>query len=268
MKNKILLISFDFIKEGYSDYTYSIASIMSSLEDEKNISPDHYGVNLRVLYEQYKNNTKLINQYIKTLLVRELKNRVSKYDFIAIGVSTWSNIHVEYLVNEVLENYTGRIILGGYEITATQDNLLIYKYPAVDYFVKGYSETAIKRIITAEYDNTKLVINEILETKDLISPYLTKFLPINTDKVHWETKRGCPYSCGFCEWGNASNKKVISIDESRLDAEIEIFKNSNVKEINIIDGTYNFSKIEGEYVDTLEKVLKNTKSKITLQARF
>ena len=267
---KILLISFDFIKEEYSDTTYSIATIMTSLENNKfneKIKPMHYGINLNNLFGELNNDAENVNKYVRKKLNNEIKNKSNDYDFIAIGVSTWSNIYVDYLVNDVLKSYSGKIILGGYEVTATNDNTLIATFPTVDYFVKGYSETAIRKIIGGEYGKDK-IINEVLDDDDLISPYLKNNLLTNNDKVHWETKRGCPYSCGFCEWGNASNKKVTNINMQRLNSEIELFRKLNVKEINIIDGTFNFSKKKGENVDILEKVLNSTSAKIILQVRF
>jgi radical SAM superfamily enzyme YgiQ (UPF0313 family) len=104
-----------------------------------------------------------------------------------------------------------------------------------------------------------------LDPKDLISPYTSEFISTKSRKLHWETKRGCPYKCGFCEWGNASNKKVIPIDQKRLLSEIELFKKAAIEEINILDGTYNFGKT---YIDYLENLLYNTTAKITMQSRF
>ncbi|WP_297090333.1 B12-binding domain-containing radical SAM protein [uncultured Draconibacterium sp.] len=268
MKKKILLISFDFIKESYSDITYSIATIMSSLKYDKDfdyIEPEHYGINLSELYRKFNKNTEKINDNIKFQFWNELRTKSFNYDFIAIGVTTWSNIHVEYLVNEVLTEYSGKLILGGYEVTATDDKTLLKTYPKADYFIKGYSETALKKIINNNYNGSTKIINETLDQKDLISPYISGLLSTNMKKVHWETKRGCPYKCGFCEWGNASNKKVIPINQKRLLSEIDLFKKSNIEEINLLDGTYNFGK---EYIDHLENILYNTNAKITMQSRF
>jgi len=37
----------------------------------------------------------------------------------------------------------------------------------------------------------------------------------------WETNRGCPFACTFCDWGSAIASKVFRFDESRLYAELE-----------------------------------------------
>ena len=39
----------------------------------------------------------------------------------------------------------------------------------------------------------------------------------------WETNRGCPFSCTFCDWGSAVQSKVYPFDLDRLYAEVEWF---------------------------------------------
>lgn len=39
--------------------------------------------------------------------------------------------------------------------------------------------------------------------------------------VIWETNRGCPYSCTFCDWGNADVKKIYRFDLDRLNEELK-----------------------------------------------
>ncbi|MBK6965072.1 MAG: radical SAM protein [Bacteroidales bacterium] len=82
--------------------------------------------------------------------------------------------------------------------------------------------------------------------------------------MYWETKRGCPYKCGFCEWGNAI-VKVMELPKDRLLNEIELFKESTVSEINILDGTFNWGK---NYLFYFAELLKSTTLKITCQVRF
>jgi len=267
-KEKLLIISFDFIKKDYPATTYSIASIITSLRSDKeliHLQTKHYKVNLSDIYEKFTNNIVRIKDFIKNKLEKELKKDLQKYNFIAIGATTWSTIYVKLLTNEILKAYKGIIILGGYEITACSNNELLSNYPNVHFFIKGYAETALKNILKRNYTTKQKIIQEKVKQEDLISPYLSSFFSTNHKKVHWETKRGCPYKCGFCEWGNAADKKVIPINEKRLSAEISLFSKSKVQEINILDGTFNFGT---HYVDYLRKLLNATKANITMQVRF
>jgi len=144
------------------------------------------------------------------------------------------------------------------------------EYPGFHFYIKGYSETAIGNILSGRHQviSEPLVISEKIERNHLASPYINNVIPI-TRKIHWETKRGCPYTCGFCEWGNASQKKVYFLPFKRLKEEILLFKSSNVQVINILDGTFNFGKNnEYDYVEILEPVLKETNAHVSIQVRF
>lgn len=37
----------------------------------------------------------------------------------------------------------------------------------------------------------------------------------------WESNRGCPFSCSFCDWGQATQSKVSSFDDARIRKELE-----------------------------------------------
>src|SRR5205807_10087029 len=37
----------------------------------------------------------------------------------------------------------------------------------------------------------------------------------------WETNRGCPFSCTFCDWGQAINSKINEIPFERLVSELQ-----------------------------------------------
>ena len=165
---------------------------------------------------------------------------------------------------DLLTDYNGKIILGGYEITATANSVLETEYPKADYFVKGYAERALVNLMKGEYSDSQRILQESLAEIDLASPYLTGVLNLFTRKIYWETKRGCRFSCGFCEWGNAE-KILIEFDKNRLFREIDLIRDSSVEEINILDATFNFGR---NYLEILKYLLFNTELKITFQARF
>ncbi len=60
------------------------------------------------------------------------------------------------------------------------------------------------------------------------SPYLSgifdplmKANPNEQWLVLWETNRGCPFSCTFCDWGSATQSKVFQFDMPRLYKELD-----------------------------------------------
>ena len=46
--------------------------------------------------------------------------------------------------------------------------------------------------------------------------------------VMWETNRGCPFSCTFCDWGSATQSKVFTFDMERIYREIDWFASHRI----------------------------------------
>ncbi|MBI3919611.1 MAG: radical SAM protein [Betaproteobacteria bacterium] len=77
------------------------------------------------------------------------------------------------------------------------------------------------------------------------SPYLgTVFEPLmqaNPDEkwlVLWETNRGCPFACTFCDWGSAIAAKVSQFGMDRLLQEVDWFARNKVEFIFCCDANY------------------------------
>ncbi|MFE3558594.1 B12-binding domain-containing radical SAM protein [Streptomyces sp. NPDC059193] len=82
---------------------------------------------------------------------------------------------------------------------------------------------------------------------DVPSPWLTGLMEPSFEAaraagyqptVLWETNRGCPYSCTFCDWGSANQSKIRKFDEDRLHAEIDYFTEQNVSAILCADANF------------------------------
>lgn len=68
----------------------------------------------------------------------------------------------------------------------------------------------------------------IRDLTEIPSPYLEgafdplmESLPDQSWVMMWETNRGCPFSCTFCDWGSATSSKVFRFEMERIEAEIE-----------------------------------------------
>lgn len=259
MNKSVILVTFDIFRPDYNSISYSVASLLSTLKN-RGIECSHYPINI----EQYigKSN-KGVSDSIKQLLKKAI-SYFKKFDIIAIGVSRWSLEHTNTIL-ELLDDYTGKIILGGYEITAIDEADLIKEFPKADYFIKGYAEKALVMIVNDMYTHSQKTVRESLDVDYLYSPYSTGILNTLSRKIHWETKRGCQFTCGFCEWGNSLNRKTVCLNNDTIDRDIELFQHSNIEEINILDGTFN---VKNDYLLILNKLVQKTKAKITFQARF
>jgi hypothetical protein len=56
-----------------------------------------------------------------------------------------------------------------------------------------------------------------------------------------ETNRGCPFSCGFCYWGAATNDKVYKFDEERVRRDIQWLSENGILNIFIADANWGIS---------------------------
>ena len=54
----------------------------------------------------------------------------------------------------------------------------------------------------------------------------------------WETNRGCPFGCTFCDWGSATQAKVYQFDMGRLAAEIEWFSDRKIEFVFCCDANF------------------------------
>ena len=138
----IIFITFDMKKDEYPSMSYSIAVLMAVVK-QAGKKAAHYSVDVRNAMEE-----KDISETITDVVTRKLCDNLSyfkKFRFIAVGLTAWS---IEYCrdLTEMLSGYTGKVILGGYEVTAWKEELLATHFPRVDYFVKGYSEDVLMNL--------------------------------------------------------------------------------------------------------------------------
>jgi radical SAM superfamily enzyme YgiQ (UPF0313 family) len=196
----------------------------------------------------------------------ELTN-LDKFERIAISVFVWSESIVKKLLKNIkFINYKGIIILGGRQISDKENNL-INDYPLCKVFVIGYGENSVKDAI---HSNNKNAIFLYGNCKDLNipSPYLSNELIVkeNQKMVRMETKRGCPYSCGFCAHKDLNDNKIYAFPDERIFSELDFFKTKKVKKINIIDPIFN---IGNKYLSILKYIYNNRiYSQISIQVRF
>lgn len=118
-----------------------------------------------------------------------------------------------------------KILFGGHSVPINSTALL-EKNDFIDYLIYGEGEIAFSKLLVAIGDGSSLkkIANiayrdkeKVVQTgiddtqilKQFPSPYkmglLDSIIEKNKDKYHFtgtlETNRGCPFSCGYCDWG-------------------------------------------------------------------
>ena len=72
----------------------------------------------------------------------------------------------------------------------------------------------------------------------------------------WETNRGCPFSCAYCDWGSATNSKVSRMELDRVFQEMDWFSKNKIEFIFCCDA--NFGMLPRDY-DIALKAVENKK---------
>ena len=182
----------------------------------------------------------------------ELLKRVDRtHDLvdIAIGAYVWNDHLVRAVLRELRRGgFTGRLILGGPQISYAGSGLE-ETYPAADVFIRGYAEETLAAVAASGARTDMVGVHyagdadpaaaTTIELAHLRSPWLEGTLPVGP-VVRWETKRGCPYHCSFCQHRSPGCRpKLIAHDLDRLFAEIDMFCDSRVERINVLDPVFN-----------------------------
>ena len=74
----------------------------------------------------------------------------------------------------------------------------------------------------------------------------------------WETNRGCPFRCTFCDWGSATAAKVTKFGVDRLYQEVDWFVRHKIEYIFCCDANFGIQKRDVDIAEYVAKVRQNT----------
>jgi len=169
-------------------------------------------------------------------------------DILGLSCYDWNwNLQLEIAKQAKKDNPDVLVVAGGPH-PDWKDEDFFKKYPQIDIVVYNDGERPFAEIIKAVQEGTSFdkidnLIMPHLKTppSDLfkefeISPWLAnKQWVLDFKKKHidngknkhftllWETDRGCPFKCSFCDWGSATNSKVRRYSDDRIKKEIDFF---------------------------------------------
>lgn len=184
-----------------------------------------------------------------------LKIKESNVDIIGVSLYLWNRDWIDTFINELNTIAPHiKIFAGGTEVSAN------YKSFNLDKFIfmsagEGESSTpiALAQYLNKEKikgpgimskDSPEFSYASVLDLKTLDSPILSKvcdpFL-IEGGSILWEMTRGCPFHCGFC-FESKGLRGVRDYPYKRIEKEIEYISNKGIKDIFVLDPTFNINK--------------------------
>ena len=230
--------------------------------------------------EKIKNNFKFEKSFVFRTEVEEYIKECHDTDILLCSCYVWNWEITQYLASEVKKiNPNCTIIFGGAQIPDLAQDFF-KQHPYVDIIAHGEGEYILENILTAylkdkDYSQVKGIETKefrnqlqerINELDNLPSPYLTNTVWDLVEKVDgirwivgWETNRGCPYACTFCDWGSATFTKVRKWEESRLFKEIEWFAENKIPYIDCCDANFGiFQERDFRIAEKLKEVALKT----------
>ncbi len=195
-----------------------------------------------------------------------------------LGVSAyvWSEPEMRQLMSAARRRTSATVVVGGPQASYLASGQLDATYPDAHAFVRGHGERAMVAIATGDVrpalgihtaGQPDRCVRADVPLSDLPSPYLEGTIPI-TSCVRWETQRGCPFACSFCqhrESGRRLRHRFLGME--RLRAEAEAFAAAGVRRISVLDPIFHADRRRA--VELLQMLVDvGVEATVSLQCRF
>ena len=240
---KVSSSQFNYLYGDQIHFPYSIGRLIAYVKTNKNINPQF--------------------TFDRTFIFRDQLNNYAEQsydsDILLCSCYVWNWEVTKQLAKKVkATNPNCLIIFGGPQVPNRTENFF-EENPFVDIIVHGEGEIVLENILTAYIKDKDFSKINGIEMKDyrtppnprikdvniLPSPYLTNLIlnlvEQKTDIKYiaaWETNRGCPYPCTFCDWGSLTNSKVTNWSEEQLLKEIDWFAQNHITYIDCCDANF------------------------------
>lgn len=199
----------------------------------------------------------------RRLPMEELVSSMAQADVVGFSTYVWNVRQNLAAARELKRMRPDRIIVfGGPEVPA-QAEAFLRDNPFIDVVVHGEGERVFLDLLEAADERdwsavpsvsflrpsgefvTTVPIGRTADLSRFPSPYLhgvfDELMKANPGQgwlAMWETNRGCPYSCTYCDWGSAVASKVYRFDTERLYAEMDWFARNRIRFLFICDANF------------------------------
>tara|TARA_Y100000590_G_scaffold382396_1_gene452314 strand:- start:9815 stop:11755 length:1941 start_codon:yes stop_codon:yes gene_type:complete len=266
---KVISSQFNYLYGDQIHFPYSIGRLVAFIKTNSNLSDFNFEPTY-IFRDQ-------LDDYIE---------KSSKADILLCSCYVWNWEITKQLAQKVkVINPNCTIIFGGPQVPNKSESFFD-EHPYVDILVHGEGEIVLENILLEYKKNKEYSKISGIETKNfknppelrikdvniLPSPYLTDIIWELVEKkpgikyiAAWETNRGCPYPCTFCDWGSLTNSKLTSWSEEQLFKEIEWFAENKITYIDCCDANFGIFQ-KRDY--NLAKKLKDVSLKKEYPERF
>lgn len=201
--------------------------------------------------------------------------RLRGADVVGFSAYVW-NVEVSLAIAARLkaEQPETVIVFGGPQVPDRAEGFL-RAHPYVDLACHGEGEATFTRVLDAAprrdwtavpgcsfLDGDRFVTvprqPRIAHIDDIPSPFLEgefdALMAEHPDEqwiAIWETNRGCPFSCSFCDWGSATASKVYRFGMDRLMGELEWMADKRIGFVFCCDANFGMLKRDIEIAEAV-----------------
>ena len=202
--------------------------------------------------------------------------RINGPDILGASCYIWNYYQQLAIAKQVKAKYPDcRVIFGGPHVPDASHGFF-KEHPYVDVLVHGEGEIPFYNLLLSfldDHPNLDHIANisynnKRQATKTRTAAGLANDLPVpspflngtfenfllngGSNKIGlWETNRGCPYGCSFCDWGVRSTNKIRRHDMEKIKAEIEYIARRKLADLYITDCNFGILKRDLEITKLL-----------------
>jgi radical SAM superfamily enzyme YgiQ (UPF0313 family) len=208
-------------------------------------------------------------------------------DVLCVSLYIWNVSHTMEMLTRVKELYNKplKIVIGGPSCDAVKDEWET-KYPFVDHFVVGQGEKAwsnlaldflgvqvldasatnivhflrkgeVAPVKEYEYEFIRGIhYSPFMECEDLIQELQAEYHEFGLTWPY-ETQRGCPYHCSFCDWNGGQSNKTQKRKEINFIDEIDFMAKNKMYNLHISDANFGMWDVDVEIMKRMVEHKKN-----------
>lgn len=205
---------------------------------------------------------------------------------VGISVYVWNYKYLYQTAEQIKKKYPNCLIVaGGPQVAYKFEKDFWQTHSYIDYVVPNQGEASFSELLDnyltnsvehtsgiAYFKNNTLVETEIShkqKTKKWESQWVLRYkdkLQQEVDtrisnginpQIIYETTRGCPYRCTYCDWGGGTYAKTKKKDIEVIKQELEILSKMKVYDIHLGDANFGMYKLDVEIAEHVAE-LKNT----------
>lgn len=266
-KRNLILLSLDWTRPKDPPLSLGHASLLSNLQRHKiDVTEKSWSVN----------SSNFSPHHVSDFIMNHLK---SSHTDVALGAFVWNEKSIQTILNDLKkQEFPGRIILGGPQVSYVKKGLEEF-YPQANVFIRGYAEDALVNLMQTDPLSFPAIqgvhyagrldrgLSALVELDELPSPFLSGLIQPQRF-IRWETQRGCPFRCAFCQHRESdTSMKRRQFPLSRVLQEAEwITQHPVIQDIAVLDPIFNSGP---HYLNILDRLIKGKfTGKLSLQSRI